>query len=151
MKGTTMQHTSLNRDHSQNKWMVFLTPETSLDIALDLLKQTNAQALPVLNQGQYVGVVFRDELMWYAPSPATTLSRWEYPELLQTITLGAENLIRQVPKVLPHAALSDLLGAMGQSTNPVIAEVDGDRLYRLITWHDVLQSMADNQTQLLSA
>jgi len=128
---------------AQSGWMVFLSPQTSLNVALSLLRQTDAFALPVLDGGRYIGVALRDDLMWYAPSPANTLSRWEQPDLLAMITLQEERLVRQVPQVRPDATVSQRLKALAQSAAPLIAETEGDRLYRLLSWRDVLKTMED--------
>lgn len=116
----------------------FLNAGASLELALHLMRQTQGPALPVLEAGRFVGVVLRDELQLYAPSPASTLSRWELPLLLQRVSLKAENLIRTVPHLAPGSTFSDLVRAMQESQSPVVAIVQDGRLQELISWKDVL-------------
>lgn len=120
---------------------ISLTPQTSLKIALWLLKETTANALPVMENGRYLGVVLREDLLLYAPSPANGLTQWEMPELLERVSIADERLIRQIPK-LPHdASSSRILQAMDQAG--VVAVVRGNTLLRLITWRDVLNDLSN--------
>lgn len=120
---------------------VSLTPQTSLKVALWLLQQGQAVALPVIEQGRYLGVVLKEDLLTYAPSPANTLSQWEYPELLENILIDEENLIRQIPQIHSHSSIENILDTMREGKSNVVAVVEDERLFQLINWQDVLERM----------
>lgn len=127
--------------HNDRPASVSLTPNTSLKVALWLLSECRASTLPVIDQGQYLGVVLKEDLLKYAPSPANTLSQWEYPDLLENILISEENLVRQIPEVGTQTTTENVLDAMRSGQSNVVAMVKDGRLFQLINWQDVLDQM----------
>jgi len=132
-----------SHDHSAS---VSLTPQTSLKIALWLLSECDTSTFPVIDQGQYFGVVFKEDLLKYAPSPANTLSQWEYPDLLENILISEEGLVRQIPEVGSHTSTESIIDAMRDGQSNVVAVVEDGRLFQLINWQDVLDRMEPQTT-----
>lgn len=116
-----------------------LTSQSTLAEALGLIKETGALALPVIDEGRYRGVVLRDDLLIYAPSPATSLSKWELSYLLEKVSI--ENLIKQIPTVEFGARLDEVVRAMRAEENPTVAVISQGQLYQLISWRDVIREI----------
>lgn len=56
---------------------IIVKSDTPLDEAASLMKKGNFRRLPVVDAGKLVGFFSDRDLMRVAPSPATTLSRYE--------------------------------------------------------------------------
>ena len=59
-----------------------VTADTKVDEVAHLMKKHNFRRLPVVDDGKLVGFLSDSDLMRVAPSPATTLSRYEINSLL---------------------------------------------------------------------
>ena len=64
---------------------ITVTPETKVDEAAVLMKKHHFRRLPVVEDGKLVGFLNDKDIMRVAPSPATTLSRYEINSLLAKI------------------------------------------------------------------
>lgn len=62
-----------------------VTADTKVDEVAHLMKKHNFRRLPVVDDGKLVGFLSDSDLMRVAPSPATTLSRYEINSLLTKI------------------------------------------------------------------
>ena len=62
-----------------------VTADTKVDEVAHLMKKHNFRRLPVVDDGKLVGFLSDSDLMRVAPSPATTLSRYERNSLLAKI------------------------------------------------------------------
>lgn len=62
-----------------------VTADTKVDEVAHLMKKHNFRRLPVVDGGKLVGFLSDSDLMRVAPSPATTLSRYEINSLLAKI------------------------------------------------------------------
>ena len=62
-----------------------VTADTKVDEVAHLKKKHNFRRLPVVDDGKLVGFLSDSDLMRVAPSPATTLSRYEINSLLAKI------------------------------------------------------------------
>lgn len=62
-----------------------VTADTKVDEVAHLMKKHNFRRLPVVDDGKLVGFLSDSDLIRVAPSPATTLSRYEINSLLAKI------------------------------------------------------------------
>ncbi|MBI1729104.1 CBS domain-containing protein [Candidatus Acetothermia bacterium] len=123
----------------QKRVVTLLSPNVSLGEALYAMDQTSDPALPVVGENGFVGVVLREDLMRYAPSPATSLSKWEMNFLLNDISVADEKLIRGVSQVEAHAHLDELIEAFRSSESPVIGVTLHGRFCQLLSWRGLLE------------
>jgi acetoin utilization protein AcuB len=116
-----------------------VTPETSLEEALRLMRSRHIRRLPVLQQGQVVGIVTWTDLMRAQPSPATTLSRWEIPALLERAQVR-EVMTRPVVTVDPDTPLEDVATTMRQRKIGALPVIKNGALVGIVTESDVFDA-----------
>ncbi|MDA8413717.1 MAG: CBS domain-containing protein [Desulfobacteraceae bacterium] len=67
---------------------ITVSPQSSVAAAMTLMREKNIRRLPVIDsRGQLVGIVSDRDILQASPSPATSLARWELPELLDKLTI----------------------------------------------------------------
>ena len=66
---------------------VTVTPDTPVDEAASAMKKGHFRRLPVVENGKLVGFLSDKDIMRVAPSPATTLSRYEARSLLAKLKI----------------------------------------------------------------
>ena len=67
---------------------VTVSPDTPVDEAASAMKKGHFRRLPVVEDGKLVGFLSDKDIMRVAPSPATTLSRYEARSLLAKLKIG---------------------------------------------------------------
>lgn len=128
-------------------WMtpdpVTVTPETPVMDALKILKERGFRRLPVVDQGQLLGITTRKDLKDAMPSKATTLSVWELNYLLSKLTVR-EMMARPVITAQEDEYMEDAALRMqehGVGGLPVM-NADG-QMTGIITITDVLRAFID--------
>ena len=131
-----------------------VTADTKVDEVAHLMKKHNFRRLPVVDDGKLVGFLSDSDLMRVAPSPATTLSRYEINSLLAKIcvrdimkkdvvsvnvgaTIEEAALIMYKNKIGGMAVVSNMVAVVG-----VITETD---IFK--TFVDVM-GLADGKTRI---
>ena len=75
------------------EWMstppLTIAPSMSLEAAQRLMQQQHVRRLPVVANGQLIGIITRGDLRAAQPSAATTLSVYESRALLDKVTVAA--------------------------------------------------------------
>ena len=128
-----------------------LSPTASLGEALRALQQTREPALAVIGDRGFVGVVLREDLLRYAPSPANSLSKWELNYLLDTIRISDEKLIKPVSEIEVGADVGKVIEALRQGASPVVAMVAGGKFSQLLSWREILNMVYDERPSPKSA
>jgi acetoin utilization protein AcuB len=122
---------------------VTVTPDTSLDDAALAMKKGNFRRLPVVEDGKLVGFFSDKDLMRVAPSPATTLSRYEEKSLLDKLTV-AEIMKKDVISVREDATIEEAALIMYDKKIgglPVISQVGA--VVGVITETDIFKTFVD--------
>lgn len=65
--------------------VIKITPDTSVQDALELMRENKIRRLPVVERGKLVGIVTERDLLYATPSPATTLSIQEMHYVLSKL------------------------------------------------------------------
>ena len=125
-------------------WMtpdpITVSPEMPVMAALSILKERGFRRLPVVQDGQLIGITTRRDLKDAVPSQATTLSIWEVTALLSKLTVGemmATNVISAAEdEYMEDAARRMRRGDVGGL--PVLGE--RGELRGIITVGDVLEA-----------
>ncbi len=122
---------------------IVVTPDTSFEDALQLLREKKVRRLPVVDkQGNLVGIVVEKDLLYASPSPATSLSVFEVHYLLsklqvkdvmtkRVITVGEDCPLEEAARIMVDHKIGSL---------PITRD---RRLVGIITETDIFRSMAE--------
>ena len=131
-----------------------VTADTKVDEVAYLMKKHNFRRLPVVEDGKLVGFLSDSDLMRVAPSPATTLSRYEINSLLAKICvrdiMKKEVISVNVDATIEEAALimyKNKIGGMPVVSNmgAVVGVITETDIFK--TFVDVM-GLADGKTRI---
>lgn len=122
---------------------ITVTPETKIDEAANLMKTREFRRLPVVENGKLVGFISDRDIMRVAPSPATTLSRYEINSLLAKIEvkdiMQKKVIAVNVDATIEEAALLMYKNRIGGM--PVVSSVGA--VVGVITETDIFKALVD--------
>ncbi len=122
---------------------ITITPETKIDEAANLMKTRGFRRLPVVENGKLVGFISDRDIMRVAPSPATTLSKWEINSLLAKISV-ADIMQKNVIAVKSDATIEEAALLMYKNRiggMPVVSSVGA--VVGVITETDIFKALVD--------
>jgi acetoin utilization protein AcuB len=120
-----------------------LRPNLPLPEALALMKEKNAHRMPVVDaRGQVVGIVSETDLHNAVPSPATTLSIWEIPELLNRIKVE-DLMVKDVATIQVDAQVEEAARIMADRDVSCLPVMDGRTLVGLVNQSDVFRAFME--------
>lgn len=122
---------------------VTVTPDTTLEEARNLMKKNHFRRLPVVEDGKLVGFFSDRDLMRVAPSPATTLSRFEIRALLDKMVVR-DIMVKDVVTVSESATIEEAALIMYNKKIgglPVISSVGA--VVGVITETDIFKTFVD--------
>ena len=120
---------------------------TSIQDALHLVRGHGFSALPVCDEGRFLGMVREKDLLEMTPSHATSLSRFEIHTLLDKVTVGA---IMKFPPatVALDLPLREAAEIMLKNSSDVLPVVDQSRFAGLLSWMDLMDAALENCSPL---
>ena len=123
---------------------VTVTPDTSFQDALKLMRDGHFRRLPVVDDaGKLVGIVSERDLLHAAPSPATSLSVWELNYLLSRLTVN-KLMTTHVVTVSEDTPLEEAARLMVSHRIGGLPVVDADRrVVGVITETDVFKAFVE--------
>jgi len=125
------------------KHPVTVNPGTTLGEAVSIMKKHKFARLPVVEDGKLVGLVSDRELMRHAPSPATTLSRYEVRELLDKLFVR-DIMQKEFTTISDDATIEEaalLMATHNIGGLPVLSSVGN--LVGVITEADIFRTFVD--------
>ena len=123
-------------------WMtrnpITATPEMTLPDAHKLMKDYRIRRLPIMKDGQLVGIVTRGDVRGAEPSEATSLSIFELNYLIGKLTL--ERIMTKNPlTVFPETTIGEAARLMLERKISGLPVVEGHRLVGIITESDIFR------------
>jgi acetoin utilization protein AcuB len=119
--------------------VISVSPTTPAAAAMKLIRERHIRRLPVLEKGLLVGIVSERDLLRAMPSPATLLSVWEIPELLERI-LVRDLMTRDVITVTAETPIQVAAQLMvDHKIGGLPVEEPGGRLVGVITETDIFR------------
>lgn len=116
---------------------ITVSPDLPIAEALALMRQKNVHRFPVVdNKGKLVGIVSHSDLLYAAPSSATSLNIWEVTYLLNQIKV-AEVMTRKVLTVDEDCPIEEAARLMRQNAVGGIPVLRDGRLVGIITESDI--------------
>ena len=119
-----------------------VTVRTGVGSALRLLHEHNLPALPVVEGGRLLGLVYEKDLLRLAPSEATTLDVFELREVLDRLTVG--RVLSRVEPLDATATLQQAMLALGRSGLEAVPVMDGERLLGVLAWPALMSAFSEN-------
>jgi len=105
------------------KRVVYVSPETTVAAAADIMRDKGLRRLPVIEHDKLVGLVTEGTMAEASPSKATSLSIYEMNYLLNKTKVG-DIMIKNVLTVSKYASLEDAIYIMLQNKVGVLPVVD---------------------------
>ena len=123
---------------------------TSISSAHQIMRENNVRRLPVVEDGQLIGIITIGDVREASPSDATTLSIWELNYLWAQLTVE-KIMTRNVMSVKVDTAMIDVAELMLEhkvSGLPVIDE--SGTLVGVITESDIFRMLVRSRTPKVS-
>jgi acetoin utilization protein AcuB len=118
---------------------ITVTPDTSLFDALRIIRDEKIRRLPVLDSvGKLVGIISEKDLLYAAPSPATTLSVYEMNYLISKIKIK-ELMTTQVITVEDDCPLEEAARIMVDNNISSLPVMSGETLVGMVTESDLFK------------
>ncbi len=124
------------------KRVVYVSPETTVAKATDMMREQHLRRLPVIENDQLVGLVTEGTIAEARPSKATSLSIYEMNYLLNKTKIR-DIMIKDVVTVSKDANLEDAIYMMMQKKIGVLPVVDHGQMSGIITDKDVFRAFLE--------
>ena len=124
------------------KRVVYVSPETTVAAAADIMRDKELRRLPVIEHDKLVGLITEGTMAEASPSKATSLSIYEMNYLLNKTKVG-DIMIKNVLTVSKYASLEDAIYIMLQNKVGVLPVVDNDQISGIITDKDVFRAFLE--------
>ena len=122
--------------------VVYISPNTTLAHAADMMREQKLHRLPVIENDQLVGLVTEGTIAEASPSKATSLSIYEMNYLLNKTKVG-DVMIRDVVTISQFASLEDATYLMLKNKIGILPVVDNELLYGVITDRDIFKAFLE--------
>ncbi|RRK10584.1 CBS domain-containing protein [Lactiplantibacillus garii] len=119
--------------------LVVVRPETTVSVAVELMRTNDIHRLPVMDNNRMVGLITHGIVERALPSPATSLSVYETNYLLTKTTVD-QIMETNVQTVAANAQLEDAIYAMRKHQIGVLPVMDGEQVVGIITNNDILDA-----------
>lgn len=124
------------------KKLVYVSPDTTVAEAADLLREHHLRRLPVVENDQLVGLVTEGTTAEAQPSKATSLSIYEMNYLLNKTKIR-DIMIKDIVTVSQYASLEDAIYLMMSRKIGVLPVVDNGQLYGIVTDRDIFKAFLE--------
>lgn len=122
--------------------VVYVSPETTVAYAADLMREQGLHRLPVIQNDRLVGLVTEGTIAEASPSKATSLSIFEMNYLLNKTKIK-DVMICDVVTVSGYSSLEDAAYLMLKNRIGILPVVDNEQLYGVITDRDVFRAFLE--------
>jgi acetoin utilization protein AcuB len=122
--------------------VVTVNEKTSITDARRIMEAHRIRRLPVMNGGELVGLVTKHKLLEVAPSPATSLNRWELNYLLDKLTVK-EIMVKNPCTITPDTPVEEALRTGQEKGYGAFPVVEDGRLVGMVTESDIVRLMTE--------
>ena len=116
-----------------------LAPDDSLETAVMLERRFRIRHIPILENGQLVGMVTDRDLKRALPSPVSGTDQQTFERVVQTTRVG-QIMTRSPLTISPAAPLRDAVQILCEKKFGAIPVVENGKLVGIITGVDVLRA-----------
>ncbi len=122
--------------------VVTIFKDASIDLAYKTMIEKGCNQLPVVENGELVGMVTDQLLADVSPSKATTLSMYELNYLLSK-TKVKDIMVTDMPTGTPEMLIEEAAGLLASENVDSLPIVEGKKLVGIITRTDIISSFLD--------
>ncbi|MDD7699842.1 MAG: CBS and ACT domain-containing protein [Treponema sp.] len=122
--------------------VVFISSETKITEAKNIMMENKFSKLPVVDYGKLVGIVTKNDLLKAEPSLATTLDMFEIGYLLSKLTVK-KVMMTNVITVSPDEVVEEAARIMVDNEISCLPVVKDDALIGIITESDLFNLFTD--------
>lgn len=122
--------------------VITVPPETKVSVAVNIMKENNIHRLPVIDDGELVGLVTQGTIQAASPSKATSLSIYEYNYLLNKMTVK-DVMEPTVRTINADDFLEDAIYEMRKYQIGVLPVMSAGAVVGIITNNDILDAFLD--------
>lgn len=122
---------------------ITVAPDTTIHDAAALMRRNHFHRLPVVDNGNLVGMILDREILKVSPSPATSLAKYEITALLSKMTVK-EIMKTDNPTITQDATLDEaalLMYRHNVNSLPVMSSVGA--VVGIITERDIFKAIVD--------
>lgn len=142
-KNTVTKEAFMYVGRIMNRNLVTVTPDTSLNDALDITRKKRIQHLIVLDEsGRLAGIVSSHDIKQTLASPATTLSTHELNYLLDQITVSSF-MTKNVLTVPPDTTVERAAYIMQTNSISSLPVLEGEKTVGIVTTTDVMKVLLE--------
>lgn len=123
-------------------------PKTPIAEAHRLMKERKVRRLPVVRDGQLVGIVTLGDVREASPSSATSLSIWELNYLWAQLTVDRV-MKAPVVKISPDATILEAARLMLEHKISGLPVVEGSKLVGIITESDIFRMLVTSERETI--
>lgn len=120
----------------------YVSTDTSVSDAFEIMKENNISKLPVLSKNKLVGIVTRQLLLKVSPSSATTLSIFEMNYLLSKTKIS-EVMEKKVLTISPDAFIEEAALIMSTKDVGSLVVVEGEKMVGIVTKKDIFNAFIE--------
>ncbi|AND78846.1 CBS and ACT domain-containing protein [Streptococcus pantholopis] len=124
------------------KKVVYVSPDTTVAAAADMMREQDLRRLPVIENDRLVGLVTAGTMAEASPSKASSLSIYEMNYLLNKTKIR-DIMIKDVVTVSQYARLEDAIYIMMKHRVGILPVVDNGQIYGVITDKDVFKAFLE--------
>lgn len=124
------------------KKVITISPDTKVNVAVNVMKDNNIHRLPVIDGAKLVGLVTEGTIQAASPSQATSLSIYEVNYLLNKMTVS-DVMEKDVKTISQDAQLEDAISMMRHNDIGVLPVMNGSEVAGIITTNDILDGFLD--------
>jgi len=119
-----------------------ISPDATIADALELMRKNNIRRLPVVKNGELVGIITEREILEVSPSKATTLSIFELNYLLSKTKVSAV-MTKDVITVSPDTLLEEAAVLMRDNRIGALPVLENNKLVGIITETNIFDAFID--------
>ena len=121
-----------------SKPVITVPPDMPINEALNLMKSEHIRRLPVVKDGQLIGIVSNEDLLNASPSQATSLSIWEVNYLVSRIKVK-DVMTREVHTVTEDTPIEEAARIMADQKIGGLPVIRGTQVVGMITETDLFK------------
>ena len=122
--------------------VICASSDTKATEVKNMMTENNVSKLPVVDNGKFVGIVTKNDLLKAEPSSATTLDMFEISYLLSKLTVK-KIMNTKVISVGPNEVVEEAARIMVDNKISCLPVVDGDALIGIITKSDLFHMFTE--------